>query len=146
MTKLSQTLVSFSLERAMMNKALEIDGLQYTLKTNGAAVNFVGRCNQFRANLRRQRARELPEGEIAETPYDALTVKRAENVVTFEHKTLQGPLVDADGNEVELDFIEAAPETYVHESTIARIPLVRTDDEYNSDVNEAIASLGLDLT
>lgn len=105
---------AYSDVKFVMDMAVEKDGLQYHLKTSGAAVNFKQRCNKYR-NLIREMAGEtllnMP-GMRAETAYDILVIHqvgpdltpaRDGAILIFSHQQVAGVLIDPDtGKEIEI--------------------------------------------
>ena len=89
----------------ILDLAVQKPGLQYVLKTSGAAVNFKQRCNKYR-NLVRDMAAETVQnipGYRAETAYDILVIRQVDPnlvpdrhgcTIMFEHQQLSGTIID----------------------------------------------------
>jgi hypothetical protein len=98
----------------ILELAVKKPGLQYVLKSSGAAVNFKQRCNKYR-NLIREMAAEtvlnIP-GHRAETAYDVLVIRqvgpdrlpdRHGCTILFEHQQLSGSIIDPEtGDLIEI--------------------------------------------
>lgn len=108
---------SYSDVRFVMDMAVKKPGLQYVLKTPGAATNFKQRCNKFR-NLMRDMAAEALAGMPgfrAETAYDPIVIRqvneqripdRQGHILVFEYQALSGELIDPEtGEAVEVPGI-----------------------------------------
>ena len=109
-----QSPAAFGDVKFVMDMAIEKPGLQYVMKTPGAAVNFKQRCNKYR-NLMREIAAETlfgVPGARAETAYDTLVIKqvgadglpsREGCIVLFEHQKVEGTLIDPEtGKEIPI--------------------------------------------
>lgn len=111
--------------RPIMESAAEsMRGVRYRLSSFGAAINFRMRCYMFRRAAQDLAAEQLGPvpGIAASTPYDSLSIsiedqhgcswnRRPENLqehpyfdVVLRHNAPKGQLLDADGNEIALDF------------------------------------------
>lgn len=98
----------------ILDLAVQKPGLQYVLKTSGAAVNFKQRCNKYR-NLVRDMAAETVQnipGYRAETAYDILVIRQVDAnlvpdrhgcTIMFEHQQLSGTIIDPEtGNSIDI--------------------------------------------
>lgn len=96
----------------ILDLAVQKPGLQYVLKTSGAAVNFKQRCNKYR-NLVRDMAAETVQnipGYRAETAYDILVIRQVDEklvpdrhgcTIMFEHQQISGTIIDPEtGNAI----------------------------------------------
>jgi len=105
---------SFNDVKFVMDLALQKPGLQYVLKTYGAAVNFKQRCNKYRNLVRDMVAESLAgsPGFRAETAYDPLVIHqcgadlkpdRKGCILVFHHQEVEGTLIDPEtGKEIEI--------------------------------------------
>lgn len=98
----------------VLDMAVKKPGLQYILKTPGAAVNFKQRCNKYRSIVREMVAETLQNipGMRAETAYDPLVIRQVNAqlvsdregcILLFEHQQIEGMLLDPEtGEEIEI--------------------------------------------
>jgi hypothetical protein len=98
----------------IMDIAVEKDGLQYHLKSSGAAVNFKQRCNKYRNLIREMVGETLNNtpGVRPETAYDILVIhqvgpdlepSRTGAILVFSHQQILGILIDPEtGKEIEI--------------------------------------------
>ena len=105
---------SYNDVKYVLDLAVEKDGLQYHLKTPGAAVNFKQRCNKYRNLIRdmaQEQVKDIP-GYRAETAYDPIVIKQVNSelkpdrhgmILLFQHQQIEGSLIDPEtGREIEI--------------------------------------------
>jgi len=112
-----QSPASFSDVKFVLDLAVKKPGLQYVLKTHGAAVNFKQRCNKYRNLVRDMAAESLAgmPGFRAETAYDSIVIRQCNSalvpdrkgcILVFDHQELEGKILDPEtGEEIEIPGI-----------------------------------------